>query len=339
MAKKALLVAGTTGLLLTLTLTMQSANADVVVGYQTGADPTKVAIANGDYEKAIGEKVVWKRFNSGPAILAALASKSIDIAYVGSTPVASAISQGLPLSVFLVNTLNNTNEELVARNSSGITSPQSLVGKTIATTFVSTSHYSLLNALHHWGIANSKVKLVNLDPANIAAAWKRGDIDAAFTWDPALSEIKQSGHVITSAGQVGKWGAPTLDVWTTLQSYANTHPKVLEAFTAATLQSFSNYYQHQNEWTAQSPQITDISKLTGASPNDIPQQLKAGHYPDLAEQASPSLLGGGVAHALKSTAEFLYQQKSIPQVKHDYSAYVTTRYLPAKTESTTQPEK
>ncbi|MGJ8514536.1 taurine ABC transporter substrate-binding protein [Carnimonas bestiolae] len=313
---------------LAITTASLTAHADVTVGYQTGADPSKVAIADGRYQQALGEKVHWKRFATGPAIIAALASGSIDIDYVGSTPTASAISQGLPIKVFLVNTLNNSNEELVARDGSGVDAPASLKGKTIATPFVSTSHYSLLNALAHWQISRRDVKLVNLDPAGIAAAWKRGDIDAAFTWDPALSAIKQSGKVLTSAGEVGKWGAPTFDVWVTLDRYAQAHPDALKKFSATTLQAFDDYAQHQREWTADSAPVKAVAKLTGANPADIPAQLQGGVYPDAKAQRSDKLLGGGLAEALKSTAQFLYQQHSIPAVKEDYRPYVTANYVP-----------
>ncbi len=40
--------------------------ADLTIGYQTGIDPSKVPQADGAYEKAIGEKIAWRRFNSGP---------------------------------------------------------------------------------------------------------------------------------------------------------------------------------------------------------------------------------------------------------------------------------
>ena len=35
--------------------------ADLTVGYQTGVDPSKVPQADGLYEKAIGEKIAWRR--------------------------------------------------------------------------------------------------------------------------------------------------------------------------------------------------------------------------------------------------------------------------------------
>jgi taurine transport system substrate-binding protein len=52
----------------------------------------------------------------------------------------------------------NAAEALVVRNGSGIDKPEDLIGKTIATPFVSTSHYSLLGALKHWGLDARKSK-------------------------------------------------------------------------------------------------------------------------------------------------------------------------------------
>lgn len=44
-------------------LSAQAAN--LTVGYQTGIDPSKIPQADGVYEKTIGKKIDWCRFNSG----------------------------------------------------------------------------------------------------------------------------------------------------------------------------------------------------------------------------------------------------------------------------------
>lgn len=153
--------------------------ANLTVGYQTGIDPSKVPQADGLYEKTIGQKIDWRRFNSGPEVVTAIASGDVQIGNLGSSPLAAAASRNLPIVAFIVSAQINAAEALVVRKGSGIDKPEDLIGKTIATPFVSNSHYSLLGALKHWGLDASKVKVVNLQPAEIAAAWKRGDIDGA----------------------------------------------------------------------------------------------------------------------------------------------------------------
>ncbi len=64
----------------------------------------------------------------------------------------------------------------------------------------------MLAALKHWQIDPSKVQIINLRPSEITAAWQRGDIDAAYVWDPALGKAKETGKLLVTrrGGQVGR---------------------------------------------------------------------------------------------------------------------------------------
>ena len=66
--------------------------------------------------------------------------------------------------------------------------------------------------------------------------------------------------------------------------------------------------------------------LTGSKPEDVPGLLKANVWPLLAEQSSPDLLGGATVKAIADTAGFLAEQKKIPAVLPDYSAYVNKAF-------------
>ncbi|MGJ8524674.1 hypothetical protein LMG33818_000382 [Halomonadaceae bacterium LMG 33818] len=309
-------------------LTTDAMAADTLTfGYQTGVDPTKVPQANGEYEKATGQHIVWKKFSSGPSVVAALASGSLQVADLGSSPLAAADSRGLPLVTFLVVGQIGSAEALVVRDGSGVTDPKQLEGKTIATPFVSTSHYSLLAALKHWGVDQQKVHIVNLQPAEIAAAWRRGVIDGAYVWAPALGQIEKTGKVLTDSSQVAQWGAPTFEVWVARKDYAKAHPEVLQELAQVSLNAFANYNHDPAAWNASSPQVADIARLTGASPADIPALLKGTTFPDREQQLSSHYLGGGTARAIKATSQFLYEQKSIPQVLDNYADYVDAQYV------------
>ncbi|WP_263261425.1 taurine ABC transporter substrate-binding protein [Pseudomonas sp. RIT-PI-S] len=300
---------------------------DLKVGYQTGIDPSKVPQADGTYEKSIGEKIDWLRFNSGSEVVTALASGGVQIGNLGSSPLAAAASRKLPIVAFIVSAQINSSEQLVVRNGSGITKPEDLVGKTIATPFVSTSHYSLLGALKHWGLDATKVKVVNLQPLEIAAAWKRGDIDGAFVWSPALGEIRKTGTVLTDAAQVGQWGAPTFEVWVARKDYAEKHPDVIAKFSKVTLDAYADYAAHKDAWTANSAPVQKIAKLTGSNAEDVPELLAGSAFPDAKAQTSPQLLEGGTAKAIGETAKFLKEQGRVETVLPDYSPYVSATYI------------
>lgn len=307
--------------------TLSANAADLTVGYQTGIDPSKVPQADGAYEKTIGEKIDWRRFNSGPEVVTALASGGVQIGNLGSSPLAAAASRKVPIVAFIVSAQINASEQLVVRNGSGITKPEDLVGKTIATPFVSTSHYSLLGALKHWGLDTTKVKVVNLQPLEIAAAWKRGDIDGAFVWSPALGEIRKTGTVLTDAAQVGQWGAPTFEVWVARKDYAEKHPDVIAKFAKVTLEAYADYAAHKSEWTADSVPVQKIAKLTGSNAADVPELLAGSAFPDGQAQASAQLLEGGTAKAISETAQFLKEQGKVETVLPDYSPYVSASYI------------
>ncbi|MGL4315868.1 MAG: taurine ABC transporter substrate-binding protein [Pseudomonas sp.] len=305
--------------------TLSAQAADITIGYQTGIDPTKVAQADGTYEKAIGQSLDWRRFNSGAEVVTAIASGGVQIGNLGSSPLAAAATRGLPIVTFIVAAQINAAEALVVRNGAKINSPADLVGKTIATPFVSTSHYSLLGALKHWKIDPAKVHIVNLNPAEIAAAWKRGDIDGAFVWSPALGEIKKDGKVLTDAAEVGTWGAPTFEVWVARKDFAEKHPEVLARFAKVSLDAFANYAANKDQWTADSAPVQKIAKLTGSNPADVPELLAGSAFPDAAAQAE--LLGGKTAQDIAATALFLKEQGKADAVLSDYSPYVSAQYI------------
>jgi taurine transport system substrate-binding protein len=50
-------------------------------------------------------------------------------------------------------------------------------------------------------------------------------------------------------------------------------------------------------------------------------------FPTMAEQVSPTWLGGGAAKAMAGTAAFLKEQGRVQEVKSDYSAFVTSTYV------------
>jgi len=301
--------------------------ADLTFGYITGIDPIKRAIADGEYEKAIGQKIDWRQFDTGPAVLAAMASGDVQIGNLGSSPLAAAASRNMPLVAFIVSAQIRSSEALVVRNGSGIVNPQDLIGKKIAVPFVSTSHYSLLGALKHWNIDPGKVTIVNLTPLQITAAWKRGDIDGAFTWSPALGEIRKTGTILTDAGQVSDWGSPTFEVWVARKDFAEKNPKVVADFAKVSLAAIADYTAHKSEWTADSAPVKTIARFTGSNAADVPELLEGSHFPSAAEQKSPALLGGGTVTSIANTSQFLKEQGKIESVLPDYSSFVSDKFI------------
>lgn len=298
----------------------------IAIAYQTVVEPAKVAQADGDYEKALGRKIDWRKFESGAEVINAVASGDIQIGYVGSSPLAAAASRDLPIETIFIAAEIGSAEALVVRNGSKIDKPQDLVGKKIAVPFVSTTHYSLLAALKHWKIDASRVQILNLRPTEIVAAWQRGDIDGAYVWDPALGKAKESGKVLVTSAEVAQWGAPTFDAWIVRKDFAAKNPEAVAQFVRVTGKAYEAYRANPKAYSADTPNAEKIARLTGAHRAEIPELLAGSGFPTLSEQASSKLLGGGTVKAVAATAGFLVEQKRIDKVLPDYQPYVTARY-------------
>ncbi len=296
------------------------------IGWQQIVEPSRVPQADKTYEAATGAEIEWSLFGGGADVIAAIAAGSVDIGYVGSSPLTAAASQGLPIeTIYIVGNIAEA-EALAVK---GVEKPEDLKGKKIATPFVSTAHYSLLTALKHWGVPASDVQILNLRPQEIAAAWERGDIDGAYIWDPVLNQIKTTGgKVLADSADVAEWGGPTFDAWIVRKDYAEKHPEIVRAFVKVTGEATDAYLANPEAWGPDSDQARKIAALTGAPVADVPALLKGYAFAGLKDQSSAAFLGGATAAAVKATAQFLQEQGS-GTAKDDYSAFINAGFAEA----------
>src|SRR6201991_4983941 len=303
---------------------------EITIAYQQIVDPWVVGIANGSIEKATGYKINWRQFESGAKVATAMASGDVKVGVIGSSPLAAAGSRGVDLHLFWILDGINEAEALVVRNVANITKPADLKGKTVGVPFVSTTHYHMMFALKHFGVDPSSLKILNMQPNQIVAAWERGDIDAAYVWNPALAELKKSGKVLITSGQLSKLGKPTFDGIAVDRKWGEEHKDFMAKLVKAIADADQQYRSNPSQWNAGSPQAAAIAKMIGGSPADVPEALSLYAYPTLAEQASPQWLGGGnasrAAFALKDTSAFLKEQHQIGAVQPDYAKFVTPAY-------------
>ena len=299
------------------------------IGYQLVMNPWKAAIADGAFEAATGYEIAWKRFDSGAKVLVAMASGDVDIALAGSSPIAAGASRELPVKLFWIAESINDAEALVVRDGSGIAAPQDLRGKRIGVPFVSTAHFHLLFALEQFRIAPGKVRLLNMQPNAIAAAWLRGNIDAAYVWNPALARIKASGKVLIASGLLSSWGRTTFDGLVVRDDFAAAHPDFMCGFVRAIAQADAAWRDDPAAFGPGSDNARKIAGLAGGDPAEVASIMSLHEFPTLEEQAGPTWLGGGAAATLEATSRFLKEKKKIAKLLPDYRAVVTDAFVKA----------
>lgn len=302
----------------------------IIIGYQNIPNDEIVAIAKGWYESELGVTVELKQFDSGRDVNTAFAAGSIDIGLLGSAPTSVGISTGIPYQVFWIHDVIGSAESLAVKNDSGIEKIEDLTGKTIATPFASTAHYSLLSALELAGVDPAGVKIIDLQPQDILAAWQRGDIDGAYVWYPVLGELLKDGKVITDSAKLAEQGALTADLGVVSAEFAEKYPDLVTAYIKALDKAVALYNSTPDE-AAQA--IADKLGITKEEALDQASQLI---WLTAAEQTGEAYLGtasakGQLAETLLSTAEFLVEQGSIDQAAslEDFRNAINTTFIEA----------
>jgi taurine transport system substrate-binding protein len=290
------------------------APSKITVAYQ--------AIPNGDLvvkhekwlEKALpNTQIEWKLFDSGGTVNEAVAARAVDIGLAGSSPVARGLSQPLPYEVPWIHDVIGTAEALVVRK--GINSLADLKGKKVATPLASTSHYSLLAALDDAGVPQKDVKVVDAEPDVISAAWSRGDIDAAYVWNPNLAKlVKDGGKILTTSADLAKKGKTTYDLAVVTKAFAGKYPKALATWVGLQDRAVKLYRSNPDQWA------TDVAAELNITKADAASQAKGLIFLTANEQTGADYLGGGLARNLYTAAQFNKTLGQIPSVQPE-SAY------------------
>lgn len=253
-------------------------------------------------------KIVWTQFSSGADVVRAFGSNSLDLGLYGSAPAAKSLSAPLNLDVQIVwiQDVIGGAESLVVRDPE-ITDIHGLAGKSVGVPFGSTAHLSLSSALEKAGLARD-VNVINLEPSAIVGAWQGNQIDAAWIWEPTLSELTANGHIIMTAEDTADAGSPTFDLEAARRQFVTENPEVLLAWTAA--QNWAVDLIHNDREAA----VNRLSGQLGVDPDPVRTQLDGYRYLDADTQAEPDHLGGGLGLDIRNTALFLKGQSGVDAV-------------------------
>ena len=175
--------------------------------------------------------VNWVEFPSGPPLLEAMAVGSVDLGLTGDTPPIFAQVAQAPIRYVAQVKLSGKAGGIITPKNSTLTSLNDLKGKKLCYTRGSSGHNSALLALESVGLSLDQVQSVNLGPADAAAAFAQGGIDAWVIWDPyyTLAIRDQGARVLSSLDQLGGGASFLL----ANAKFAETRPDDLKALLQA----------------------------------------------------------------------------------------------------------
>ena len=303
---------------------------EINIGYLRLPNDELIAIQLGyiqQYCDSLGVKLNLRVVDSGVEANQAFASASLDFASMGHTNGVVSLVKGLDTELVWIHQLLGKAEGLVVRNGKGIHSVRDLKGRTVATIFSSTSHYMLMTLLKAEGIEKD-VQVIDMLTQNIVAAWKRGDIDAAYTLEPGLAEcVADNGRVLVSSEDMVRRGYITANIGLARKGFARQYPDVMAGILAAIERGNALYQADQKA------AIDACAKNLGLSHEETKKQTDGSIWLTARDVTADSLMGDGTrpgqfVEVMKATADFLHAQRSIERTpsKEEIARFINPEY-------------
>ncbi len=200
----------------------QATVKEIRVGYQkTGV--LVIARQQAVLEKRFAGKQIgikWIEFTSGPPLLEAMSTGSVDLGAVGDTPPIFAQAANANIVYVAGSSITNGQGILVPANS-GIRTIADLKGKRVGFTKGTSAHNVVIATLEKAGLTYEDITPVYLTPPDAGPAFANGSIEAWAIWDPyfAIGEKRQNGRILINAHEVAK----TNSFYLANRDFANTY--------------------------------------------------------------------------------------------------------------------
>ena len=197
--------------------------------------PLLYAQNSGMFQKA-GMDVTLTKATSGSAVAAAVAGGAVDIGKISTTPVITAHSHGIPLTIIFPDRLHTfgaaAETMLVVAPDSPIKSGRDLNGKTISVAGIKDSTWIGARLfIDAAGGDSSTAKFVELPFATVGAAITAGRIDAGVANDPYLKADVRSGKVRALGDLLASLSSKFLETeWVAMSDYIAKNRELVTRF-------------------------------------------------------------------------------------------------------------
>lgn len=291
--------------------------------------PFQYAKEMGTYEEALGKKINWVSFDSGVAMSAAMASGDVQISVSqGVPPFVVATSGGQDLQIVDVAVSYSDNDNCVVASGLEIdkTSAGELAGKKVAVPLGTAAHYGFLKQMSHFGVDVAGMSVVDMAPAEGAAALSQGAVDMSCGWGGALRRMKESGNILLTGAEKEELGILVFDVTSASASYVSENGDELAKFLKVTADA-NAMWNGGGEMAAK--MLPVIAKDAGMDEEATAETLAGFVFPSVDEQLSEKWLGGGSQTFMGGVAQVFLDSGSIDSALDSYEGTVNTGPLMA----------
>lgn len=285
--------------------------------------PMLAAKANGAYDEALGTTVNWVAFETGTAMSAAMASGDVQIAVSqGVPPFVVATSAGQDLQAVDVAVSYSENDNCVVRSDLEITKENAadLAGKRVAVPLGTAAHYGFLRQMDHFGVDVAGLEVVDMAPADGAAAISQGSVDMACGYGGGLQRMQEYGNVLLTGAEKEELGIPVFDVTSAPADFVAEYPDLVAAFLSVTAEA-------NERWTSGEggeEMLATIAQESGMEIESAREALATFAFPTIEQQLSERWFGGNTATFMKGVADVFVEAGSIGAALDSYEDRINT---------------
>ncbi len=302
---------------------------EITVGYfLEWPMPFQYAKAMGTYEEEMGVTVNWRAFDTGTAMSAAMASGDVHISVSqGVPPFVVATSAGQDLQAIDVAVSYSENDNCVVHADMEITAENAadLEGSRVGVPIGTAAHYGFLRQMEHFGIDVSSLEVVDMAPADSAAALSQGSLDMACGWGGALRRMLDHGNTLLTGDEKIELGIYVFDVTSAPATFVEEEPELVAAFLAVTAEANAMWNSGENT----DAMLPVIAADAGMDEEATAATMAGFDFPSVEAQLSETWLGGGTQSFLLEVAEFFVETGNIDQARSSYESAVNAGPLGA----------
>ncbi len=290
--------------------------------------PFQYAKVMGTYEEEMGVSINWVAFDTGTAMSAAMASGDVQISVSqGVPPFVVATSAGQDLQIVDVAVSYSENDNCVVAEALEIDkmSAGELEGKKVGVPIGTAAHFGFLSQMAHFGVDITTMEIVDMAPADGAAAFAGGNLDMVCGWGGALRRMKENGNVLLTGAEKEELGILVFDATTVPSDFAAEEAELLSKFLAVTAGANAM-------WAAgdmRDAMLEVIAKDAGMDVEATAATIDGFVFPTVEEQLGAKWLDGGAAEFMSGVAGVFVAAGSIEAALDSYADAVNAGPLTA----------
>ncbi|MFA3919215.1 taurine ABC transporter substrate-binding protein [Ruegeria hyattellae] len=291
--------------------------------------PFQYAKVMGTYDEEMGVKVNWVSFDTGTAMSAAMASGDVQISVSQGVPpfvVAASAGQDIQIVDVAVSYSENDNCVVAAAHEIDKSSAGELAGKKVAVPLGTAAHYGFLSQMAHFGVPLDSLDVVDMAPAEGAAALSQGSVDMACGWGGALRRMRESGNILLTGAEKEELGILVFDVTAAPASFVAENGDLLAKFLKVTADANAMWNAGGDNAAKMLPVI---AKDAGMDEADTQATIATFTFPSVEDQLGDKWLGGGAQDFMKGVADVFVTSGSIGSALDSYDGTVNAGPLTA----------